>query len=197
MRCATPLRLMLKMCEILKGFWEILKQRGDTVGTPLSLPPSGDCSCWGFFRELARRSYRSYLLRQRGRELWLSEELAGPDVEGDALQKVEDGDTVSLSTECLQEDLCSSLEDSWTEEVSSSDEEDFTWEDLGPTRSPLAFQARGSASKQEEWNFYCSLANHAKEVDEDLASYATPRLKALAERNSVGGEQRLGGGVQA
>eukprot|EP00971_Amphidinium_carterae_P132558 2625353-Amphidinium_carterae.1 len=44
-------------------------------------------------------------------EIWLSEELAGLDAEGDALdiQKVQDGDTVALSTACLQEDLCSSL----------------------------------------------------------------------------------------
>eukprot|EP00971_Amphidinium_carterae_P129759 2570206-Amphidinium_carterae.1 len=65
-------------------------------------------------------------------ELWLSEELAGLDAEGDALgiQQVEDGDTVSLSTDFLQEDLCSSLEDCWKEKLSSSDEEDFTWEDL-------------------------------------------------------------------
>eukprot|EP00971_Amphidinium_carterae_P084468 1672020-Amphidinium_carterae.1 len=39
MRCATPLRLMLKMCEILKGVWERFKQRSGTVGAPLSLPP--------------------------------------------------------------------------------------------------------------------------------------------------------------
>eukprot|EP00971_Amphidinium_carterae_P230350 4571575-Amphidinium_carterae.1 len=67
-------------------------------------------------------------------EFWLSEERAGLDAEGDALgiQKVEDGDTVSLSTDCLREDLSSSdLEDRWTEEL--SDEEDFTWEGLDPT----------------------------------------------------------------
>eukprot|EP00971_Amphidinium_carterae_P152465 3021526-Amphidinium_carterae.1 len=85
-------------------------------------------------------------------KFWFSEDLAGLDAEGDALgiQKVEDGDTVSLSTDCLQEDLCSSsLEDCWTEELSSSDEEDFTWVGLAPTRRPLAFQARGFASEQE------------------------------------------------
>eukprot|EP00971_Amphidinium_carterae_P228219 4526913-Amphidinium_carterae.1 len=72
--------------------------------------------------------------------------------------------TLSLSTDCLQEELCSSfLEDCWTEKLSSSDEEDFTWERLGPTRRPLAFQTRGFASEQEEWDFYCSLANHVAE----------------------------------
>eukprot|EP00971_Amphidinium_carterae_P277177 5500387-Amphidinium_carterae.1 len=40
------------------------------------------------------------------------------------------------------------------------------------------------------------LANRVKEVDEDLASHATPCLKStrIAERNSAGGEQRLKGG---
>eukprot|EP00971_Amphidinium_carterae_P165616 3283025-Amphidinium_carterae.1 len=83
-------------------------------------------------------------------ELWLSEELDGLDAEGDTtlgIQKVEDGDAVSLSTECLQEDLriagrsnCPVL----TRKTSPG----MAW----VTRRPLAFQARGFASEQEEWD---------------------------------------------
>eukprot|EP00971_Amphidinium_carterae_P286057 5679829-Amphidinium_carterae.1 len=47
----------------------------------------------------------------------------------------EDGETVSLTTDCLMEDL------------SSSEDEDFTWEALAPEKRLQAFQARGFASE--------------------------------------------------
>eukprot|EP00971_Amphidinium_carterae_P321204 6384153-Amphidinium_carterae.3 len=46
----------------------------------------------------------------------------------------EDGETASLTSDRLQEDL------------SSSDDKDFSWEALEPTKCPQAFQARGFVS---------------------------------------------------
>eukprot|EP00971_Amphidinium_carterae_P046115 907741-Amphidinium_carterae.2 len=52
-----------------------------------------------------------------------------------------DGETASLSSDCLQEDQ------------SSSDVDDFTWESFEPTKCPQAFKPRGFASDLEKWSF--------------------------------------------
>eukprot|EP00971_Amphidinium_carterae_P119710 2371739-Amphidinium_carterae.1 len=121
MRCGTPLRLMLKMCEILKCVWETLWQPS------VNAERTRRCQ--------TRKCWHLSLMTN----FWLSEELDGLDAEEDTfgMQKVEDGDTVSLSTECLQEDLCSSLEDCWMEQLSSSGE-----------LRPLAFQAGGLETRR-------------------------------------------------
>eukprot|EP00971_Amphidinium_carterae_P207751 4122181-Amphidinium_carterae.1 len=67
-------------------------------------------------------------------------------------------DVTSISTDCL------------TEQPSSSDEDNFTWESLAPVKCPKTFVERGFASELEEWNFYKDLAKHFEEGDEDVAS---------------------------
>eukprot|EP00971_Amphidinium_carterae_P346820 6488520-Amphidinium_carterae.1 len=69
-----------------------------------------------------------------GDELWLSEAVL--DAEGGTLSEPkvealrEDGDNASQFTACPQGDLASSEDDVWTEELSNSDDEGPTWEDL-------------------------------------------------------------------
>eukprot|EP00971_Amphidinium_carterae_P084479 1672303-Amphidinium_carterae.1 len=143
------------MCKILRGVWEILRQPF------VSAERTRRCQarkCWhlSLDEELCHCGFRKSL------KDWMLREMPSASKR---LQMVIDA--VSLLTECLQEDLCSSLEDCWTdlEQLSRSDEDDFTWEGLGPiyTRRPLAFQARGFASEQEGWEFSFAFANHVKE----------------------------------
>eukprot|EP00971_Amphidinium_carterae_P096520 1910192-Amphidinium_carterae.1 len=82
-------------------------------------------------------------------ESWLSDaHTSGTEAKGDTFGSTkaealgEDGETASLSTDCLQEDL------------PSSDDEDFTWAPLEPIRCPQALKACGFDSDLEEWNFY-------------------------------------------
>eukprot|EP00971_Amphidinium_carterae_P181693 3604831-Amphidinium_carterae.2 len=74
-------------------------------------------------------------------------------------------------------------------DLSSSDDEDFSWEALEPTKCPPAFKARGLASEQpeqEECDFYLKRMKKMWRVTLHLAS------KGLAERNSAGGKKRTG-----
>eukprot|EP00971_Amphidinium_carterae_P027234 536419-Amphidinium_carterae.1 len=139
------------MREILKGVWEILRQPSVNAERTRRCQTG---KCW-HLSLMTNSGFRNSSLD------WMLRETP----------------SASIGKDCLQEDLCGSLEDCWTQELSISDEEDFTWEGLCPTRRPLAFHAWGFASEQE---FYCTLANHVKEVDEDLASHATPCLKGTS-----------------
>eukprot|EP00971_Amphidinium_carterae_P042028 825674-Amphidinium_carterae.2 len=103
----------------------------------------------------------------------------------------EDGETAPLSTDCLQEDL------------SSSDDDDFPWESLEPTKCPQAFTAGAFASELEEWNFDMEMAKHFEEVNEDVASHAASQPKwnsraKLSWRKTQTGRRRarrVGSGV--
>eukprot|EP00971_Amphidinium_carterae_P072446 1433004-Amphidinium_carterae.1 len=84
-------------------------------------------------RENPAMSFTDLLAPLCDDELWLSEAVL--DAEGGTLSnhKIEvmrDGDNASQSTVCLQEDLVSSEDDGWTGELSNSDDESLTWEDL-------------------------------------------------------------------
>eukprot|EP00971_Amphidinium_carterae_P092493 1831462-Amphidinium_carterae.1 len=86
MRCGTPLRQMLKMCEILKSvwvLWKMLRQPSVSAGRTRRCRTR---KCWHL--SLTNSGFRKSLLD------WMLR-----DSEGDALgiEKVEDGDTVSLS----------------------------------------------------------------------------------------------------
>eukprot|EP00971_Amphidinium_carterae_P019378 381542-Amphidinium_carterae.1 len=126
-------------------------------------------------------------------ELWLTEAPAGKDAEGATLSshKValgEDDDITSLPADYL------------TEELSSSDEDDFIWELLEPTKCPQTFAARGCASEIEKWSFYLKMAKHMEEVDEDVASYAASQPKSTSRAKLSWRKTkslRQGGGVHA
>eukprot|EP00971_Amphidinium_carterae_P335633 6471598-Amphidinium_carterae.1 len=96
----------------------------------------------------------------------------------------------SLSTDC------------WTEQLSSSDEDGFTWESSALEKCPQAFVERGFATELEEWNFYTDLAKHFEEVDEDVASYVayqpkwTNRAK-LSWRKTKTGRRRARQGTRS
>eukprot|EP00971_Amphidinium_carterae_P274694 5451092-Amphidinium_carterae.2 len=65
-------------------------------------------------------------------------------------------DIISLSKDCL------------TEQLSSSDEDDFTWGSLAPVKCPKLCRA---------WDRHGDLAKHFEEVDEDVAHYAASQPK--------------------
>eukprot|EP00971_Amphidinium_carterae_P268176 5320605-Amphidinium_carterae.1 len=82
----------------------------------------------------------------------------------------EDGETASLSTDCLQE------------HPSSSDEGDFSWASLEQLSGPQGSKARGIDSELEDWSFqWKKAASHFEELERDVAS-----------RNSAGGRQKQG-----
>eukprot|EP00971_Amphidinium_carterae_P326523 6457376-Amphidinium_carterae.1 len=86
--------------------------------------------------------------------------------------------------------------DCLTEVLSSSDDDDSTWESLEPSKCPQGFVERGFASKEEEeeeeeaWNFYLKVAKHMEEFD-DAASQPrwTSRAK-LSWRKTKSGRRR-------
>eukprot|EP00971_Amphidinium_carterae_P098167 1942057-Amphidinium_carterae.1 len=118
-------------------------------------------------------------------ELWLTEASAGKDAEEvHSSQKVaafgEVDDIASLSTDCL------------TEALSSSDDDDFTWESLKPSKCPQAFVERGFTSEEVEslngastWKW----GSTWKKLTETLRATLRLNLDGPAERNSAGARQ--------
>eukprot|EP00971_Amphidinium_carterae_P022386 441422-Amphidinium_carterae.1 len=72
----------------------------------------------------------------------------------------EDGEAASLFTDCLQEDL------------SSSDDDDFSWASLEQLGGPYGSKVRGFDSEAEEWNIYLDTAKHMEELEQDVARHA-------------------------
>eukprot|EP00971_Amphidinium_carterae_P136106 2696984-Amphidinium_carterae.1 len=103
-------------------------------------------------------------------ETWLTEGFSGAFAKRATLRNNkdevwgEDGETASLTSECLQEDL------------SSSDDKDFSWEALEPTKCPQTFASSARLRLR-------------------TGGVGLPR--GLAAQSSAGGKQRPAGGVHA